>query len=565
MATVRDVLFDLMRDLKMTKIFGNVGSTEETMLKDFPSDFEYILALHEAVAVAMADAYSQATGKPVHVNLHTAAGSGNALGNIESAWYNRTPMVITAGQQTREMLLLEPYLANKTPTLQSAPWVKWSYEPSRAEDVPAAFLRAYAMAVQAPAGPVYLSLPMDDMDKECPLPPARRTIEARLSAGIDVLGSVAEALTQATAPVMILGGAIDQAPGGWEAAVRLAEKLNCPVWAGPNEGRPGFPETHPLFQGVIASGIAPLSKQLGDADLVLVVGAPVFRYYPFAPGDYLPRDARLIHLTDSAEEAARAPVGDSYLVDAGRACATLADLVVQSSRSAPKPISPPKPLATRGPITPDEVFACIQKARPAESVITQECLSSLAHLRQHIPTSAPRSFFSMFSGVLGYGLPAAVGVAMAEKDLGTSRKVIGIQGDGATQYVIQAFWNAAQAKLPILYIIMRNHEYAILKAFGEYLETPGLPGMDLPGIDTVALAKGYGCSGGYVSKREELEEAITAAMKYADGPYILQIDVARTIPPLMGETGPKTQARVVLVPHGQQLKALALLRQKGDR
>ena len=148
----------------------------------------------------------------------------------------------------------------------------------------------------------------------------------------------------------------------------------------------------------------------------------------------------------------------------------------------------------------------------------------------------------MFSGVLGYGLPAAVGIAMAERELGTLRKVVAIQGDGATQYVVQAFWNAAQAKLPILYIILRNDEYAILKAFGEYLETPGLPGMNLPGIDTVALAKGYGCAGGYVSKREELENTITAAMKYTDGPYVLQIDVARTYPPLLGETGPKTQA-----------------------
>jgi benzoylformate decarboxylase len=184
MATVRETLFNLMRELKVTKIFGNIGSTEEPMLEDFPEDFTYYLALHEAVAVAMADGYSQATGEVVHVNLHTAAGSGNAMGNIQTAWFNRTPMIITAGQQTREMLLLEPLLANKAPQLQAAPWVKWSCEPARAEDVPAAFLRAYAQAVQAPAGPVYLSLPMDDMDKECPLPPAKRKIEPRLSAGV---------------------------------------------------------------------------------------------------------------------------------------------------------------------------------------------------------------------------------------------------------------------------------------------------------------------------------------------------------------------------------------------
>lgn len=147
MATVREVLFDLMRQLGMTKIFGNVGSTEEPMLKDFPSDFEYILALQESVAVAMADAYAQATGKCAHVNLHTAAGSGNGMGNIESAFYNRAPMIITAGQHMREMLIHEPYLTNKNPWIQAEPWVKWSYEPARAEDVPAAFLRAYATAI----------------------------------------------------------------------------------------------------------------------------------------------------------------------------------------------------------------------------------------------------------------------------------------------------------------------------------------------------------------------------------------------------------------------------------
>jgi len=146
----------------------------------------------------------------------------------------------------------------------------------------------------------------------------------------------------------------------------------------------------------------------------------------------------------------------------------------------------------------------------------------------------------MFSGVLGYGLPAAVGVALAERDLGTNRKVLSLQGDGATQYVIQAFWNAAQLKLPILFIILRNHEYCILKSFSEYLVAPGVPGFDLPGIDTVQLAKGYGCDGDYVSKPAELEEAIKKGLA-AKGPYVLQVEVDPTVPALLGKIGPKTQ------------------------
>jgi benzoylformate decarboxylase len=539
MANVREVLFDLLRELKMTTIFGNIGSTEEPMLKNFPDDFRYILSLHEAVSVAIADAYSQATGEAVHVNLHTAAGSGNAMGNIETAWYNRTPMIITAGQQTRKMLLLEPLLTNKNPLLQAAPWVKWSYEPALAEDVPAAFMRAYATAVQAPAGPVYLSLPMDDMDKECPLVPAKRIIERRLSAGEDILAPVAEALTNSNNPMLIFGGAVDQSDG-WDSAVALAEKLNCEVWAGPFEGRPGFPENHPLYQGALVPAIEPICKKMEGHDLVIVIGAPVFRYYPYAAGDYLPKGTRLIHITDSAEESARAPVGDCYVADPARACTMLAKLVPQSKRKAPAPVAPPEIPKAGETITPDYLFHAISKLRADDSIITHESLSNATSLKKHLPTKRTRSFFSLFSGVLGYGLPAAIGVALAEKDRGSKRKVIALQGDGATQYVIQSFWNAAKEDLNILFIILKNREYNILKSYGKYLDAQGVPALNITGIDTVMLAKGYGCEGSYVSKPDQLEDALKAALSH-QGPFVLQVEVDPASPPLLGKDGPQKQ------------------------
>jgi benzoylformate decarboxylase len=540
---VRDALFDLMRQLGISKIFGNVGSTEEPFLQNFPSDFEYILSLQESVAVAMADAYSQATGKPVVVNLHTAAGSGNGMGNIETAWYNRTPMIVTAGQHVRTMLVHEPYLTNKNPTLQAMPWVKWSYEPATAEDVPASFLRAYATAIQAPAGPVYLSLPMDDMDHECSQLPPPRQIEPRLSAGKDVLKSVADALSAAQRPMLVIGGALDQT-GGWRDGIALAEKLNAAVMAPPFEGRPGFPETHPLFQGELLSAAASVCKQLQGYDLVVVIGAPVFRYYPWSRSEYLPKGTRLIHITDNPEEAARAVAGDSIICDPARACATLVELLPKATRQAPKPLAPLPAPEVGETITADYLYYTVARLRPENSVIAQESLSSLGSLKDRLRTSEPRSFFSMFSGVLGYGLPAACGVALAERDLGTDRKVISLQGDGATQYVIQAFWNAAQLKLPILFIILRNHEYCILKSFSEYLVSPDVPGFDLPGIDTVLLAKGYGCDGDYVSKPEELEAAIKKGLA-ANGPYVLQVEVDPKVPLLLGKVGPKTQYAVI--------------------
>lgn len=156
-STVRSVTYDLLRSLGLTTVFGNPGSTEQTFLKDFPADFTYVLALQEASAMAMADAYAQVTRHPALVNLHSSAGVGNSLGNLVAAYHGNTPLIVTSGQQHRELVIGDCYLANREATTFPKPWVKWAYEPARAEDVPEAFMRAYVTALQPPAGPVYLS------------------------------------------------------------------------------------------------------------------------------------------------------------------------------------------------------------------------------------------------------------------------------------------------------------------------------------------------------------------------------------------------------------------------
>jgi benzoylformate decarboxylase len=153
-------------------------------------------------------------------------------------------------------------------------------------------------------------------------------------------------------------------------------------------------------------------------------------------------------------------------------------------------------------------------------------------LRQRLPTSRSRSFYSMSSGVLGYGLPAAVGVALAERDKGSHRKVVDIVGDGAANYVIQALWTAVQHKLPILFVIPRNGAYNILKAFAHQLDTPNVPGLDLPGLDFVSLAAGYGCSGERVSEHAALEEALQRGMSF-NGPHLIEVEIDPAVPPLI--------------------------------
>ena len=249
--------------------------------------FSYILGLQEAVVVAMADGFAQASGNAAFVNLHTAAGVGNGMGALVTAWHNRTPLVVTAGQQTRQMLALEPWLVNREATELPRPYVKWSHEPARAEDVPGAIERAYHIAMAPPRGPVFVSIPMDDWG--APAEPraaaSRREPVAAGRSGAARGGRGAGGA--ATKPALVVGGGVDRA-GGWDAAVRLAERLKVPVWEAPAPERASFPQDHRLFQGSLPLAMKPLAERLRGHDVVLVAGAPVFRYYPHIPGPILP-------------------------------------------------------------------------------------------------------------------------------------------------------------------------------------------------------------------------------------------------------------------------------------
>src|SRR3954464_1110790 len=336
-ATVREVTYDLLRAYGLTTIFGNVGSTEQAFLERFPSDFRYVLGLQEASAIAMADGFAQATRAPALVNLHTAAGTGNAMGNLFTAFQNKTPLIVTAGQQTREMLLMEPYLTNVEPTTLPQPWVKWAYQPARAADAPGAFMRAIATALQPPAGPVYLSLPLDDWDQPCERPAVVRTVGTRGAPDPARLRAFADTIRGAATPVLIYGAGVARS-NGWEEAAALAETLNSPVWAAPASERTPFPEDHPLFRGELPFAMGPLSEKLEGHDVAVVIGAPVFRYYPYVPGPYLPAGARLLHISDDPSETSRAPVGDSLVSDPVLAIAGLTDLLADHRPSNAKPL-----------------------------------------------------------------------------------------------------------------------------------------------------------------------------------------------------------------------------------
>ena len=378
--TVQQVTYDLLRELGLTTMFGNPGSTEETFLKNFPDDFTYVLGLQEASVVAMADGFAQSTGKPALVNVHTAAGMGNAMGSLVAASKGNTPLIVTAGQQTREMVLCEPYLTNKDETLFPLPWVKWAYQPARAEDVPAAFMRAYAMALQPPAGPVFLSIPLDDWEKPALGPAVVRTVSRRVGPDAERLRGFAERVNRAQRPLLVFGPEVDRS-GAWDAGVAFAEKVGAPVYSGPLPDRASFPEDHRLYQGQLPMTIAEVAEVLRGHDMVVAIGAQVFRYYPYVAGEYLPEGTELLQITADPGLAGAAPVGDSVLGDTLLVLEQLVDLVDDhSDRSVPAAQVPTSPVDMTGsaPLEPDAVWSTLKSVKPADSPVVTESTSTMA-------------------------------------------------------------------------------------------------------------------------------------------------------------------------------------------
>jgi benzoylformate decarboxylase len=520
--TVRDAVYDLMRRFGMSSVFANPGSTELPMFRDFPSDFRYVLGLQEAVVVGMADGYAQATRNAAIVNLHSAAGVGNAMGNIFTAYKNRTPLVIVAGQQARSILPFDPFLASPHATELPKPYVKWSVQPARAQDVPQAIARAYYMAMTPPCGPVLVSVPVDDWDQPSELV-AKRVVSTRLRPEPAVIERIGAALDASRCPAFVIGGAADR-DGAWDDIIRLAEAHNARVWTAPLSGRCGFPEDHRLFAGFLPAMRERIVQLLDGHDVIVAIGAPAFTYHVEGAGPHVPAGATLCQLIDDPDTAAWTPVGIAAL---GSVRLGVQDLL---ARPAPPQRPAPAPRPTRPRIEPSSrmsaayVLQTLAELHDAADVIVEEAPSARSAIQEQLPITRSEGFFTMDSGGLGYGMPAAVGVALAKP--GT--RVIGLIGDGSSMYSIQTLWSAAQLRLPITFLILNNRRYAALQdfapVFGFAAEDP-VQGTELPDLDFVALAKGMGCDALHVSDPRSLRDALTQGLRSA-GPSVIDVQIA---------------------------------------
>jgi len=475
--------------------------------------------------VGMADGYAQATRNAGFVNLHSGAGVGNALGNVYTAHRNQTPLVITAGQQARSILPLQAFLYAERASEFPRPYVKFSVEPARAEDVPAAIARAYYVAMQPPCGPTFVSVPIDDWTRQTE-PVAARSVSRELAPGADAMNALVAALAASNNPALVVGPAVDRAEAV-ELMVRVAEKTKAAVWVSPFSARCSFPERHPQFAGFLHASPGQLSEALRQHDLVVVIGAPVFTFHVEGHASIFDGETTIFQITEDATAAATTPVGTSIIATMKPALSMLLELLPDTRRTAPKGRELPPPPQASDPIPVEYLLHSLFNAMGNEAALVEEAPSHRPAMQKFMPMRGQDSFYTMASGGLGYSLPAAVGMALGKPN---SRTVCLI-GDGSAMYSIQALWTAAQRKLPLTVVVINNAGYGAMRSFSQVMQVRNVPGLDLPGIDFVSIAQGMGCEAVRVTQSSELAAMLQRGLAH-DGVSLIEVIVDSAVPML---------------------------------
>lgn len=523
--TVKHATLNLLRAFGIKKVFGNPGSTELPFLADWPDDIDYVLGLQEASVIGMADGYAQATRNAGFVNLHSGAGVGHALGNIFTAHRNQTPLVITAGQQARSILPLQPFLYAERASEFPRPYVKYSVEPARAEDVPAAIARAYYVAMQPPCGPTFVSVPIDDWNHPAQ-PIEARIVSREIGPDRDAIMALVEALATSQRPALVVGPGVDRAQAV-DLMVRLAEKTRASVWISPFSARCSFPERHPQLAGFLHASPGQLSDALRDHDLVLVIGAPVFTFHVEGHAAIFDGATSIFQITDDAGAAAVSPVGTSIIATMKPALSALIEALPETTRTMPAGRKLPPAPAASDPLPAEYLLHALALAMPKDAVLVEEAPSHRPAMQKFMPMRGQDSFYTMASGGLGFGLPAAVGIALGRPGVRT----VCLIGDGSAMYSIQALWTAAQRKLPLTVVVINNLGYGAMRSFSQVMQVRNVPGLNLPGIDFVKIAQGMGCDAMRVTSASELAAALRRGLNH-DGVSLIEVMVDSAVPQL---------------------------------
>ncbi len=531
--TGRSAFLALLKDEGITHLFGNPGTTELPImhaLKDHP-DLTYVMAMQESLVVAIADGFSRASGRLVACNVHVAPGLGNAMGSLYNAQFTGTPMILTAGQQEQGHGLMEPLLYG--PLVRMAePLVKWAVEVTRLEDLPRIVRRAAKVATTPPTGPVFISLPGDILNSEAGIELGRSTrVDARVRPSDEALQALVARLLKSERPVIIAGDEIVKSDALREAA-DLAEALGCPAFQQSAPYGAHFLSESPCFIGALSRVQTQVRELLAPYDLLIVLGADPLRMSVHSETEPLPDGMPIVQigLVDwdlgknfGAEIALKADVretlralvpalkargGAALEARARKGIAALAPNNWTAHRAAL--IDQLERRGDRAPIDPDYLTLRVAEAMPDNAILVDEGLTSSRPMLSLRPHRDRYGYHALASGGIGWGLPASVGVSLANPD----RPVVCFSGDGSAMYSIQSLWTAAHHKLPLTVVIANNGGYRIIKqrllAFHGDDHYVGMDFADPP-VDFSGIAKSLGCEAIRIASPAELKPALASA------------------------------------------------------
>ncbi len=528
----KTALFEMLRQRGVRYVFGNPGTTELNfveMFADYP-DITYVLGLQDAIPVGMAYGYAQATGTPAVVNLHITPGLANGLANIFNAYRAKAPLIVTAGQVDRRMMLQEPTLWSDLPRLASQ-YTKWAYEARTGADIPLMVARAFKTAATPPPGPVFLSFPMDCLDEEIDGPAPWSEVTSGGPPAPAVLEKIADTLAGARAPVLIVGSGA-ATPEARVALVRIAELIGARVYGERLPVRSVFPTDHPQYLGMIGFSLAQLRAELGDADVLLLAGARKFASLLYTPRVRLPEGTAVIQVdTDPWEIGKNIPTtlgiqGDPAAIatevaerlpgklDAPRRQAAerrVGEVRRERSRREETWRQAATPPAPGHRMAHECVYRIVGETMGDDVTIVDEAITAARVIDRYLPFRTERSYFGIAAGSLGLGLPASLGAQMAWPD----RRVICTIGDGSLMYSVQALWTAARYHIPVTVLVVDNRAYHILKDNMETYKGARVPperliGMDLdaPTVDIPSVARGFGVAARLITEPADLREAL---------------------------------------------------------
>lgn len=552
--TGKQALVEMLRAEGVSVVFGNPGTTEMPLmdaLQDAP-DIRYILSLQESSTIGMADGYARATGKPAFCNVHITVGLANATSALYNAFKGGTPLVVTAGQLDTHLQIQDPLIGSNM--ADNTRFTKWSAEVPHVRELPMAVRRAFKIAKTPPTGPVFLSLPWNVLDEEEDVDIVPSSLGYhRIRPDATAVEKAARLMAKAENPLLLVGDRVAQS-GAVSEAVALAELIGARVHAG-SFTEVNFPTSHPQYLGAV-TWVWPgqrMATSFENVDVLIAVGTDLFPAFFYTSGPPIGRNTKIIHL-DSKEW----DIEKKYPVEIGMVGdpkAGLQDLAAaledamngenrEAARARASAIGEQKARSRQAfqqrvkatwnspKISPERMMTELAQVMPKDAIMAAEASTTGGALMGAMNFDRPGDYYSARGGALGWGIPGAIGVKLANPH----RPVVAVVADGSSMYTVQGLWTASRYNIPVTYVICNNASYRILKQgmamyltdTGRESQYLGMNFQELP-LNLAKMAEAFNMEGIRVEKGDDLRRAYEKALS-SNRPTLVDVVIDNTLP-----------------------------------